>query len=67
MNSDSNQQSNTPKIDASLAEIYTLISALEAQLKSGYSPALLDIKTVEAPMPKMMSSEREEPVFMVER
>lgn len=59
MNSDSDQQSNTPRVDASLAEIHTLIAMLEAQLKSGLYPRRLDIKADENPMPKAFAFDRE--------
>lgn len=64
MNSNSNQQSNTARIDASLTETHTLISALKAQLKSGRIPTRLDIQAVETPMPKMLAGDREESDFL---
>lgn len=67
MNSDADQPSNTSRIDASLAEIHTLIAALEAQLRLGGSSAHLEINAVERSMPKSFSSDREESTFLVER
>ncbi len=66
MTSNSGQPSNTPKIDASLAEIHSLIATLEAQLKSGIRPTCLDITADESSMPKVFAPDREESAFLVD-
>jgi hypothetical protein len=55
MNCDSDPQSNMARMNASLADIHILISALEAQLKLGLSPDRLEVRAVEDSMPKSFS------------
>ncbi len=67
MNSDSNQERNIARVHASLTEIHTLIATLEAQIRSGRFPSPLEIRTTEFAMPKALSPDLDEDMFLVDR
>jgi hypothetical protein len=60
MISDSNQNRNAARIEASQADIHTLIATLEAQLKAGVPPTALGIQADQGSMPKTFALDRED-------